>query len=85
MISIIDFLLKTAEVKSSNEKTSSADAKDGMTNEEMIRMNIEKMKKRAVPKPQKTPASRSVHFVYALRRAPAYELVLLHLSITCRL
>ena len=66
MIFIIDFLLKAAEVKSSNEKTSSADTKDGMTNEEMIRMNIEKMKKRAAPKVLKTPASRSVHLVCVL-------------------
>lgn len=66
MIFIIDFLLKTVEVKSSSEKTSSSDTKDGMTSEEMIRMNIEKMKKRTAPKVPKTPASRSVYIVCVL-------------------
>ena len=62
MLSVIS-LVKTAESKPANGKPSSADTINGVTSEEMIRMNIEKLKKRAAPKPQKAPTSRFVNLV----------------------
>ena len=59
---IVIFVVKTAESKSANGKPSSADTVNGVTSEEMIRMNIEKLKKRAAPKPQKAPTNRLVNF-----------------------
>ena len=61
-------LLKlTAESKPANGKPSSADTINGVTSEEMIRMNIEKLKKRAAPKPQKAPTSRFVKPSYSFQ------------------
>ena len=50
--------IKIAESKLANGKPSSTDTSNGTTSEEMIRMNIEKLKKRAAPKPQKAPTNR---------------------------
>lgn len=57
-----NFLVKTAESKPP-EKTTGVDSKDGLIPEEIIKMNIEKMKKKNTPKPQKASVSRSVSFV----------------------
>jgi len=62
MLTVIS-LVKTAESKPANAKPSSADTVNGVMSEEMIRMNIEKLKKRAAPKPQKAPTNRFVNFV----------------------
>ena len=61
-IPITDCLIKIAELKPSNEKTSSVDTKDGLTSGE-IRMNIEKLKKRGAPKAPKVPSSRFVNLL----------------------
>ncbi|KAM7440417.1 hypothetical protein ABFA07_010366 [Porites harrisoni] len=50
-------VVEEAELKPSSDKTPSVDAQDGMSKEDLIRMNIEKMKKRGAPKPQKTQTS----------------------------
>ena len=60
---IVISVVKTAVSKPANGKPSSADTVNGVTNEEMIRMNIEKLKKRAAPKPQKAPTNRFVNLV----------------------
>ena len=52
-------IIETAELKPSNGKPSSADTNNGVTtSEEMIRMNLEKLKKRAAPKQPKAPTTR---------------------------
>lgn len=66
-VHIVISLVKTAESKPANGKPSSADTISGVTNEEMIRMNIEKLKKRAAPKPQKAPTSRFLNLVTVFR------------------
>lgn len=55
--------IKTAESKPAKEKPSSADTSNGATSEEMIRMNLERLKKRAAPKQQKAPTSRCVNLI----------------------
>ena len=60
---IVISVVKTAESKPANGKPSSAETINGVTSEEMIRLNIEKMKKRAAPKPQKAPTNRFVNLV----------------------
>ena len=52
-------MVKTAESKPP-EKTAGVDSKDGLTPEEIIKMNIEKMKKKNPSKSQKASVSRSV-------------------------
>ena len=60
---IVISLLKTVESKPANGKPSSADTINEVMSDEMIRMNIEKLKKRAAPKPQKAPTNRFVNLV----------------------
>ena len=60
---IVISVVKTAVSKPANGKPSPADTVNGVTSEEMIRMNIEKLKKRAAPKPQKAPTNRFVNLV----------------------
>ncbi|KAJ7333098.1 hypothetical protein OS493_018273 [Desmophyllum pertusum] len=51
-------VMEEAELKPSNGKPSSADTNNGVTtSEEMIRMNLEKLKKRAAPKQPKAPTT----------------------------
>jgi len=45
-------------LKPSSDKTPSVDAQDGMSKEDLIKLNIEKMKKRGAPKAPKTHTNR---------------------------